>query len=439
TLTCVECLSNLDCPCPRAVCNAEHTCEAPGPGGLPVPDPGESCGDAPALRTCSTSLQFSVDLAARGANETPSCGTANGRDAVYSLVIDDVTDVRVSVAPSAGSAAQPVVTLRRGCTGGATIACTDGLSGTATLRVKSLPRGHYGLIIDSYDATSAGPVDVVVELLPATQPANETCALPTDVPLDGTPVAVDLRAADDDAQVSCNGLPDSPEVFYAFTLSAEADLSVVASPSKPDGTDTVLALRPASCGATETLSCADFVTASSERLRARRLAAGSYQLVVEAKGRSAAGIVNVAATVTSPPASPPSNDTCDEPRAIIFPPGQSSVTLTPFDTFAANDDLEVSCNSEPDSPDVVYSFTLGAQQQVTILTSRSGDSTGDPVVALRSTACDTGSVELDCADVAPGFEEAITKRLEPGTYFIVVEAYGRAGAGLTTLTVSLSP
>ena len=436
---CVECRSDSDCSCPTTTCGAQGLCELPSPdGGAPVA--GESCTTARAVNTCGQTLAFSANLSTARDDVVSSCGAASGagKDLMWALELDTTFDVRVTVKPSAGSLAQPVVSLRRNCDQNQELACSDGLGGTASFRVKSLPAGFYTLVVDSFDAASSGRVDVTVEFLAPTAPANETCATAA-VLTPGTDVEVSLGAADDDLQVSCNSAGNSPEAVWRLDLPAASDVFLTASGSPDAGVDPVLALRRAPCAAADQVACVDNLSTGSETLVARNLAAGTYYVIVENYGRPQASPVTVRATVTGP-TPPPSNNTCAAPRAITFAPGSSTATFT-TDTSIATDDTAGTCNTEPGSPETVFALTLGATKLVTVsAAAHAGNPTVDAVVYLRGTACDavTG-MELACDDALPPGPDTFSLTLDPGTYYLFVEGYGAAGAGPTDVTVTLAP
>jgi len=209
-------------------------------------------------------------------------------------------------------------------------------------------------------------------------------------------------------------------------------------------------VRSAPCLTGTELVCAA-PPSGAPSLRMRALAAGNYYVFVEASDRAHAGPVTVtaAASAASPP---PPNDTCAAPRLITFPAGMNTVSI-PVDTSEASDDYTGSCNSQPDSPEVVFQLHLTTQSLVDVSTAPSPGSYADPVLYLRTAPCDfpayemtdpdsgmmigDAGTELGCDDQVPPTPEDITTFLDPGDYFIYVEGYGLTGAGPTTLTVTV--
>lgn len=432
---CVQCFTNADCACPSTQCNAQGLCEAP-PADAGLPAGGEACASAPIVNTCGQSLTFSADLAAANDDVVSSCGAASGggKDLLWTFVLDATADVRVTARAAVASLAQPVISLRRSCRADEELACTDALGGTATFRLKSLAPGAYTVVVDSYDAATSGRVDVTVDILAPTLPPNETCATAAAL-TPGTDVTVDLSTADDDLQVSCNSAANSPEAVFAVTLSTTQDLVVTAT-----GTGTLnpaLALRRSPCATGAQLSCFNVGTTDSETLIARSLAAGTYYVIVERVG-PAVGTVTVRATL-SPPSPPPANDTCAAPRAITFPQGSTTTSFS-IDTSLATDSTSASCNTEPNSPEAVYSLTLSSSRRVSVTATASAGTNTDAVLYLRSAACDEASgVEVACNDAAPPGPDSLSEVLAAGTYYLFVEGFGPAGAGPTDVTVTLGP
>lgn len=431
---CVECFSNADCACPTTVCGASGLCELPA-ADAGLPPGGEACASAPIVNTCGQTIAFTADLATASDEVVSSCGTASGggKDLLWTFRLDAAFDVRVTAKPSAASQAQPVVSLRRDCQTDQELACADGLGGTATFLLKSLAAGSYTLVLDSYDAASSGRVDVTVEFLPASLPPNETCATAAVLAPD-TDVTVDLTTASDDLQLSCNTAANSGDAVYELTLTEASDVFISATAT--GAVDPVLALRRSPCASGGEVTCFDVGSGPAETLVARNLAAGTYYVIVERYGATG-GTVTVRATLTAP-SPPPPNDTCAAPRAITFPSGATSTTFT-VDTSLATDSTAGSCNTEPNSPEVVYSLTLTASRLVTVSAIANGSSATDAVVYLRGTACDETGTELACDDALPPGPDGFSLPLTAGTYFLFVEGFGPGGAGPTDVTVTLGP
>lgn len=445
TRTCVGCLSDSDCGCPTPVCSS-NTCIAGTPDGGATQQIGESClSPAPVLFPgCGSTASFHVDLSTLSDDETGTCSApmSLGKDAVFSLTLDQSHDVTVTTTPASG--VQPLVYLRAGaCESGSELLCRDTFGVTSTVKLKALPAGTYWLILDSYDPASAGGVDVNVQLDPPTPPGNETCGTAQSLDTDGGVVTVDLSTADDDDQGSCNANAfDAPEVVYKISLAEPLDLHLSATPQDLANDSALLYVRQSPCRTGAELYCVN-PPQGAETVRLRALPAGDYYVFIEAPDRSLAGPTDVSAWVT-PASPPPPNDTCAAPRLIDFPSGTTQLSF-PVDTSEAADDYPGSCNGQPLSPEVVFQLHVTATANYLIDVTAASGSSALPVVYLRTNPCDFPSVvappdsgvtvdaglELGCST------SEVTRTLNPGDYFIYVEGQGLTGAGPTTLTVSV--
>ncbi|MEW5739696.1 MAG: hypothetical protein AB1938_12255 [Myxococcota bacterium] len=433
---CVECFSSSECACPTTVCSAAGVCELPAPDAGLVPPGGESCTTALTIDSCGQSVTFTADLSAARDDVVASCGEASGggKDLLWAVRLDTAMDVRVTARRPAGSLAEPVISLRRNCDPSEELACVDSLSGSTSFRLRSLPAGLYTLVVDGFAAASSGRVDVTLDFSAPSQPPNEGCGTAALLS-PGVDTTVDLSIADDDVQVSCNQTPSSGDAVYRLELASQSDVTVTATGTT--GVNPVLALRRAPCAAADQVKCANALAFANETLIARNLPAGTYFLVVERVGL-ATGFVTVRATVTAP-TPPPPNDSCAAPRAITFPVGVNTTTFT-VDTSVALDDEAGTCNGQPDSPETVYSLTLGTQRVVTVTARATPGFTANPVLYLRGGGCDALSgTEVQCVDAATTGAETLTATLNPGTWFLFVEGFGAAGAGPTDVTVTLGP
>jgi hypothetical protein len=152
----------------------------------------------------------------------------------------------------------------------------------------------------------------------------------------------------------------------------------------------------------------------------RDLAPGRYFVTV---GTISTGDVTASITVSAPTPIP-GNDTC--PGAIDLYHGYSST-----DTLVDFADDVVGC-SGTSRPDAFYRLTLANRKAVSILASRISGS-GDLYLTLRNT-CSVGT-SLACDNGNPA---AIDTTLDPGTYYLVVEAASAFAAGDFTLRAFLS-
>jgi hypothetical protein len=477
---CVQCVTSADCACPTTEC-VSHICRTPVPsdaGTVVTPPAGESCAAAQPFSfsgcTLPRSISFSVDLSGHSDDEQGVCSAAGGkgRDLVYVLRLDamplgntdgglDTFDLDVTVTPSPGSTAEPVVYVRRMPCTGQELACVDsGGPVGAEVHLRSRPVGDYAIFLDTYDAASAGAVDVTLTLSSPTLPPNDTCLSADPIATDGGRVRADLSIAANDEVTSCNGMGDnSLDLAWRFDVPVTSDV-VARAVSVDGGASPVIELRAGSCAAGHVKACALASAQGLASLRARSVSAGTYYLIVEAWDSGVAGPVDVSVSVEQP--SPPLQfDTCMAPRDIVFADG-GTFTEWDIDTSSANDDEVGTCNDPKTTgvggPEYVYHLrlndprfvviTAGATGTVAVTTDAGteyvrGASDADPVIYLRSGTCEGPELSNGCSD-DPNDSAAIEvlssgmNRLSVGDYYLFVESYGTS-VGLTHVTVSATP
>jgi MYXO-CTERM domain-containing protein len=131
---------------------------------------------------------------------------------------------------------------------------------------------------------------------------------------------------------------------------------------------------------------------------------------------------------------PGPGDTCELPFEIVVGPTQTIAG----ENVNAQNDFTPGCQAN-DSNDRVYAFTLDVASELDAVVVGSEGALFDTVLSLRTACADDGS-ELTCNDDInypdnPGSQ--ITVDLEPGTYYLVVDAFN-GGVGQYDLTVSFT-
>ncbi|WP_053232104.1 MopE-related protein [Sandaracinus amylolyticus] len=180
------------------------------------------------------------------------CGILECRDFVARFTIDEAQDVEIIAADPGDDWAYTEVALRRGCDD-ATTEIDDVTGFPATLRYRALEPGTYFVLAGAERNFGSGATDQLtldVTFSPdTTPPTNETCASALDVGAGGTFTAdfIDTR---DDLALEC-GEDDWPELVYAITTSARADLRVTLDGFARLG----LSVRSACGDATSALGC----------------------------------------------------------------------------------------------------------------------------------------------------------------------------------------
>lgn len=426
TGTCVQCLIDAHCSGGTPTCDpATWTC---------VPPNGETCAGALSISVApGQSTSFVVDTSGKRNDVSGSCNldTPNGdAELVFRLTLTQTQDITVQARAQSGSAADPVLYLRKApCETATELRCVDFEGSSEKLEVFNQEPGQYFIVIETWNG-AAGPMDVTVTLFgPTPPPPNDTCAAPSALNLvNGTAtVQVDSYRYTDAYQGACNDSLASPEAVYALTLSQP--MNVVVTATATAGTEPVLYLR-STCGTGPDLACTD-PTGNTSAISRARLPAGTYHLFVEADGSGVPGNIDATVTVTAPPPLP-SNDTCAAPAPVNFSGGTATFQV---DAAAANDDYAPSCNAMPNSPDAVYAITL-AQAQDVIVSAR-GTNGAVPVLSLTRSPCGSGT-EVACVSPTGSVSQLIGANLQAGTYFLFVEAKDSAASAPIDVTVTLA-
>jgi hypothetical protein len=103
------------------------------------------------------------------------------------------------------------------------------------------------------------------------------------------------------------------------------------------------------------------------------------------------------------------------------------------DTRTAVDDLAGTCVGG-DAPDRVYTFTL--TQRLWVDATVTGYDTG---LYIRRDSCSGAQIACNDDATPPGnYGSRLRRRLDPGTYFLIVDGYGTS-AGAYDLRVSFTP
>ncbi|WP_053234998.1 putative metal-binding motif-containing protein [Sandaracinus amylolyticus] len=381
------------------------------------PAPNEACDSAIDVSGGGTFTGSLVDVADDLSTE---CGSIGAPDVVYSFTTTADHDVRISaVSPSGDRLAWD---LRSTCESSASaLRCAN--DSPANGLVHELPGGTYFIVLEG---TSSAEIDYTleVELLPPTPPpAGDLCRNAIPLVL-GERTEGTLADKEDDLVTSCGF--DFRDAVHSFTLGARRDVTIEID----GGTASFNASVRGTCadGATQ-LRCA---RGTPVRMRLRDLAAGTYYVVVESFNAAPYAI-----TVTdSDPVTPVAvsgNETCASAFEI---PATGGVFTG--DTTAMLDDLQTrtSCGDGARSTDAMFRLELTEARRVV---ANTGGSTFDTVLHVHRDSCaNTGELACD-DDSGDGSSSLIDRRLDPGTYFLVVDGRGMVSRGQYTLEVLVTP
>jgi hypothetical protein len=128
---------------------------------------------------------------------------------------------------------------------------------------------------------------------------------------------------------------------------------------------------------------------------------------------------------------PAVGDTCAS--AVEIP--ATGVQIFDDDTTFAGADYRGSCELSA-APDKVYTFTLGEETAVDVTVE------GFDTVLFLRTDCNRPDSEVDCNDDfdwSLGYGSRLTRRLEPGTYYLFVDGYDEGGGAYTLTAIFSEP
>ena len=233
-----------------------------------------------------------------------------------------------------------------------------------------------------------------------------------------------------------HGSGDRYARFYAFTLSAESDITIDLSSEK----DTYLYLR----SGTSTEGSAPYENddynypASTDSRIAERLDAGTY--TVEATTYAAGTTGDFTLTVSGI-----DFDADDDTQPSPDPTPTTPACVAPLpDDMTVNGAWNTDCTSDISAPSGsgdryarFYTFTLDAESDATITLN----SDKDTFLYLRSGTSTDGSApyENDDYNYPASTDSRIAQRLDAGTYTVEATTYAAGTTGSFTLTVTAVP
>jgi hypothetical protein len=348
------------------------------------------------------------------------CGFGGSPDVVYTFTLTDVSDVQIDARSVTGEALSWAV----GTTCGSTVGeerCAYGTPASGTLH--ELAAGTYFLVVE-------GPTYVEVDftldvtIRPGTPPIHgDLCTDPIELTL-GTPYTGTLVGSEDDYETSCGY--HYRDVIHTFTFTEASDVTIDIN----GGTSYLNAsLRPTCDTGGTQLRCDAGAPLHS---RIRGMAPGTYYLVLEA-GRG--GSYTVLVTATSPPSTPmpvTGNDSCGGAINIPMTGGLfSGSTITSLNDYTAT-----TCGGMATSPDATFRLDLTRRSLVTATTD---GSSFDTVLYYFTGSCHAGGGETACDDDSgSGSTSLLSRVLEAGTYFFIVDGFGTGTSGDYVFEVLIS-
>ncbi|UJR83089.1 hypothetical protein [Sandaracinus amylolyticus] len=339
--------------------------------------------------------------------------TATSRDAAYRLELTETSDVTLIATTTGGGATSTYLALTRDCYAPATtLACVQRAS--AEIVRRTLEPGTYYVLLESA-AAAATSWTLSVDVRPAI-PRNDGDACTTAVDITNTTATLPLSMLSLDTGTTCGGAPaTSRDASFTFSTTAEQDVVLHTTVGSPH----FLAVSR-TCG---DLRTEIFCTSGTPTIDHRfvRLPAGTYHVTVSTS--VASGDLTASARI-EPPTTPPTNDTCASASTL-----EDAVPLR-SDLTAASDDV-ASCGGAG-ARDTLHRFVLTERREVTLIARRT-DGSGELLSLGLRGACE-GTTDLACA---PGAPAVLSRTLDPGTYYAVVES-SPAAAGSYALTLYLA-
>ena len=265
---------------------------------------------------------------------------------------------------------------------------------------------------------------VIYPFTESSPPSNDTCVTPTALDPAAGPVVVSgttedimgkTKAEDDSSQAGCGGA-GGLDVVYRIDLPERSLLhAAIVAPFS-----TKLYLRSADCVDGDLVMCTDkeFTTAPIE--------AGTYFLFVDSDSPGAKGDFTLA--VSSTPAPIPDHDTCESATDLIF--SAQGVATVSSSSLYAQDDYKGLCSAAlTGGPDVIYSFTAGTGQVLSVQVQ----SDFDNILYVMAQGCGDAGFPLACSSTG----ELSVPGLAGGTYWLAVDGTQAQEWGDFDLTVSL--
>ncbi|MCA9617790.1 MAG: hypothetical protein KC731_02145 [Myxococcales bacterium] len=370
----------------------------------------ETCGTAipiaPATPTIASVVDAATDLAI-------GCG-ANTGELVYQIDLSAPADLEI-FATSVDGDGLPVLSFRDSACAlpQDEVTCTVGAN--AYVFRHSVPAGTYYVAVGA-----TAPTDVAFSYTlsaPTAPPADEDCTSAPAIPHNVT-IDVPLAGHQDDHDTGC--LVGGVDAAYTLDLTQTSDVLVLGRYSSGDDAAVDLALP--SCGASDSLVCAQS-TLSPIRARKRTLGAGSYRILAESV-QGAPMQLTALVRPAVPPTLIPFANTCGEVVAIPATGG-----FFQGNTLNAQPDFDAGCDigGQPPGggPDQILELTLSQPKRVVLDMQGSGYAT---LLSVREGVTCPGT-ELTGACAAGYFPERSFLDLSLGaaTHYILVDGYASQG------------
>jgi len=346
----------------------------------------------------------------RSLEESTGCGSSNARELVYRMDVP----MRQRIVFELDAQFDAVLYVRKGDCGDrdAETACNDDAGNPRRSRIDEVfEPGTYFVFVDGL-RNEEGRFRLSTTVQAAPTASSDKCEQAPLLTASGS-VSGDLSAQSSRYQASCGRNAKGPEAAYRFELPLRSRVRFTA---QARGSQPVVHLRSSCDEDGEELGCDDGQSPGRAEL-VSVLEPGTYWVFADSPQEQGAFRYTLSAETAPEAGMSVRGDTCGDAEAI----GSMSGLLEP-DTFAARDDLALSCGGAG-NPDVVYRLDLGRRSFVSAALASEG---GRQVMALQK-SCGDRTTEVGCGTQVKGV-------LEPGTWFLVVDGAGESMPGRSKLS-----
>lgn len=373
---------------------------------------------------CQKAQLLAVGAPAQGTTEgrvddaSASCGGgAEGGDVPWRVDVSSRSRVRLTEHADGMS---PVVHLRHACAEeDSEIACGEaGVGVHDAAVVRTLEAGSYTAFADARDRDAAGPYWLQLETSApeGDGAAGDGCG--DAMPLPQGHVAGDTFAARDDVSGTCGGA-GSPDVVYRLDVQERSRLLARFDQSESQQQLMVVWRH---CGdRTSEVACGREVDAV--------LAPGSYAIGVDGASPDAYGRFDLTWSM---------QDLSAQANACTAAPLLRPGSPVSASTAGATDRFTTSCagNGLATGPDRVFRFSLPSAATVRVSLQAASF---DAALSLRKACGDGPGAELECRDDSDvSRHTTLQRRLEAGTYWVVVDGQSPNDQGTFTLGLDAS-
>jgi len=358
-----------------------------------------------------------------------------GPENVYNLTVTSATGVIIDTDNPATSF-DSVVSIRRTCGDVATsVACDDdggSTPGNSSVVRTALAPGDYSVIVDGFSSNAGS---YVLRARTYEIAANAICASATPLTAAAPVTAQDISRSGGPS-AACASSSSGGQLFYSFTLAANSQATIRATPTgtTPAWTPIVRALDSCDASACVANATGGSGTVATLALANTSAAPRTFTISVAATSATATGTFDLSAAVTT--VVPTS--VCDAATALVN--GATAVTgNTTTGTARAT-----RCNTSDTSNEVFYSVTVPAGQRVSVRAQPQSGGTWRPrvraAVNCAATSCQ-GTPAVASADGGEAVLNLDNPTQLPRTLIVSVTATTGTGGAFTLASTAapLSP